>query len=903
MVAFTREFEEPTLAQRKNQAAASVDAAFESAQAFDDEWAEVGKRGKSSVLRQNPVDTIRSPINWLFKGALRSELKMNGKKQSSITVEPFHCLHLNLDYEAQDSSFVTGTNGMTKPLSTPITIEEMIRKSFAIEVIEDINQVPTMKKFTTVESLPVVLTLSVKRFTYHPEQGPVKLQQFVKYPPFLEFPTQFMSPTCRAENGMDVPGVASGSGPGFSTPPMYELFAVVSHLGKFVVGGHYTCVCRDNKDQWFRYDDEHVTSISEATALAENAYLLLYIRTNKWPPPVASAPPSPGSSFIKAKGSGVQLNLNVTSIEAFEARYEDMRLCVELNGLWKSCTLPFVFDNLLEDNYTARAFITDAEDTVRYHDTAGTSFTVLSPSAFKIQTKMLVEKSLEAQQFPKDIALVHWAESGQQQDIEAREELSPKQSSFATDPLLLIGIKTAVVASFPRRQAIRETWANPSLLPHGVKVLFLGCKPNVTGFQSNQDRDRIVQALAKERAMYRDLLTEELECTDSYEQLSDKVKSFMHLAAAEFPHTKYVMLADDDIYLRVDKLAEYLRGEAPRERAYFGEVWDLKFAHKQKPVRDPFSKYHLPKDQYPLSTLLPYASGPHYVVSMDCASRAPDDQTKLKKKLNELMKLEENKFCADCGCRGPRWASINLGVFICIACSGIHRSLGVHLTFVRSVNLDSWTPEQVQQMQRWGNGRAKAYYEATVPRDYRIPTEHASVREKEMWIREKYERKSAPVPTSKPEQLVPVAAAPKQDEWASFGGSTNAQSGFKDAFAPGPVDQHVNKMANIMASFGPSTQQQQQPQQQNAFPPQQGMPPAPMMGMNMNGMNAMGGGMMPPRPMGMNMSMGMPPQQGFMNPMMGQQNMMGQQPNMMMNPMQNQMYGAQMMNGNGFQGT
>lgn len=48
-----------------------------------------------------------------------------------------------------------------------------------------------------------------------------------------------------------------------------------------------------------------------------------------------------------------------------------------------------------------------------------------------------------------------------------------------------------------------------------------------------------------------------------------------------------------------------------------------------------------------------------------------------------------------CVCAGPRWASINLGVFICIACSGIHRSLGVHLTFVRSVNLDSWTAEQV----------------------------------------------------------------------------------------------------------------------------------------------------------------------------------------------------------------
>ncbi|CAI5736236.1 unnamed protein product [Peronospora destructor] len=185
------------------------DGAFEKAQAFDDGWAEVGKKGKSSVLRQNLANAIHSPINWLFKGALRSELKQNGKRQSSITVEPFHCLHLTLDYEVQDPSFVTGVNGVAKSLGAPVTVEEMIRKSFDVEVIEDTNQVPIMKKYTTVESLPVVLTLSVKRFTYHPEQGPVKLQQAVKYPPFLEFPTQFMSASCRAENGMDVSGAAS----------------------------------------------------------------------------------------------------------------------------------------------------------------------------------------------------------------------------------------------------------------------------------------------------------------------------------------------------------------------------------------------------------------------------------------------------------------------------------------------------------------------------------------------------------------------------------------------------------------------------------------------------------------------------------------------------------------------
>uniref|UniRef100_A0AAV1UZK1 USP domain-containing protein n=1 Tax=Peronospora matthiolae TaxID=2874970 RepID=A0AAV1UZK1_9STRA len=159
-----------------------------------------------------------------------------------------------------------------------------------------------MKKYTTVESLPVVLTLSVKHFTYHPEQGPVKLQQFVKYPHFLEFPTQLLSAACRAENGLDSSDAAPVHGSGPLTPlPVYELFAVVSHLGKYVVGGHYTCVCRDNKDQWFRYDDEHVTSISEAAALSETAYLLLYIRTSKQPPEPVVVPPSLSSSpFIKA---------------------------------------------------------------------------------------------------------------------------------------------------------------------------------------------------------------------------------------------------------------------------------------------------------------------------------------------------------------------------------------------------------------------------------------------------------------------------------------------------------------------------------------------------------------------------------------------------------------------------
>lgn len=48
-----------------------------------------------------------------------------------------------------------------------------------------------------------------------------------------------------------------------------------------------------------------------------------------------------------------------------------------------------------------------------------------------------------------------------------------------------------------------------------------------------------------------------------------------------------------------------------------------------------------------------------------------------------MMKEEENKYCADCEAKQPRWASWNLGIFLCIRCAGLHRNLGVHISKVR----------------------------------------------------------------------------------------------------------------------------------------------------------------------------------------------------------------------------
>ncbi|XP_062952738.1 stromal membrane-associated protein 1 isoform X2 [Cynocephalus volans] len=106
--------------------------------------------------------------------------------------------------------------------------------------------------------------------------------------------------------------------------------------------------------------------------------------------------------------------------------------------------------------------------------------------------------------------------------------------------------------------------------------------------------------------------------------------------------------------------------------------------------------------------------------------------------LSKLLREEDNKYCADCEAKGPRWASWNIGVFICIRCAGIHRNLGVHISRVKSVNLDQWTPEQIQCMQDMGNTKARLLYEANLPENFRRPQTDQAV---EFFIRDKYEKK------------------------------------------------------------------------------------------------------------------------------------------------------------------
>uniref|UniRef100_A0AAZ3PL41 Arf-GAP with coiled-coil, ANK repeat and PH domain-containing protein n=1 Tax=Oncorhynchus tshawytscha TaxID=74940 RepID=A0AAZ3PL41_ONCTS len=107
--------------------------------------------------------------------------------------------------------------------------------------------------------------------------------------------------------------------------------------------------------------------------------------------------------------------------------------------------------------------------------------------------------------------------------------------------------------------------------------------------------------------------------------------------------------------------------------------------------------------------------------------------------LHRVQTLPGNELCCDCSQAAPCWASINLGVLLCIECSGIHRSLGVHCSKVRSLTLDSWEPELLKLMCELGNNVINHIYEGACEElGVKKPGPSSPRQEKEVWIKAKY---------------------------------------------------------------------------------------------------------------------------------------------------------------------
>mmetsp|Transcript_22058 Transcript_22058/g.32847 ORF Transcript_22058/g.32847 Transcript_22058/m.32847 type:complete len:869 (-) Transcript_22058:3744-6350(-) len=105
--------------------------------------------------------------------------------------------------------------------------------------------------------------------------------------------------------------------------------------------------------------------------------------------------------------------------------------------------------------------------------------------------------------------------------------------------------------------------------------------------------------------------------------------------------------------------------------------------------------------------------------------------------------LTSNPICADCNAEDPDWASLNLGVLVCIQCSGVHRSLGVHVSKVRSLKLDSVTQSEAKLLLALGNERVNRIWEAGVAlqQGWRKPDQSSTRQLKENWIKGKYQWK------------------------------------------------------------------------------------------------------------------------------------------------------------------
>ncbi|XP_048025839.1 arf-GAP with coiled-coil, ANK repeat and PH domain-containing protein 2-like isoform X3 [Megalobrama amblycephala] len=160
--------------------------------------------------------------------------------------------------------------------------------------------------------------------------------------------------------------------------------------------------------------------------------------------------------------------------------------------------------------------------------------------------------------------------------------------------------------------------------------------------------------------------------------------------------------------------------------------------------------------------------------SLDSGGDAKEKSLKGESALQRVMAIAGNNSCCDCGQPDPRWASINLGITLCIQCSGIHRSLGVHFSKVRSLTLDTWEPELLKLMCELGNGVINQIYEARREElGSRKPQPGDPRHEVEAYIKAKYVERRFIQRRSEDEIRQKVLSLSKQDKRLS--GCSDAQ--------------------------------------------------------------------------------------------------------------------------------
>ncbi|KAI0552021.1 hypothetical protein F4679DRAFT_537325 [Xylaria curta] len=202
------------------------------------EWLEVGRKQRAAITRSSGLPTASSPISKVFSGQLRSTLRVPGLADS-VTFETYQPLQLDIG-DAHVNNIVDALKHLTR--SEKLTGDFGSPRSDAR---------PTTKQ-VLIESVPPVLILHLKRFSYNTSENSTgKLWKNIDYPLELELPKEMISPIKRAV--LQAEGVGSLK---------YRLTAAVYHHGKSASGGHYTVdLRRQDGREWIRVDDTVIRRI------------------------------------------------------------------------------------------------------------------------------------------------------------------------------------------------------------------------------------------------------------------------------------------------------------------------------------------------------------------------------------------------------------------------------------------------------------------------------------------------------------------------------------------------------------------------------------------------------------------------------------------------------------------
>ncbi|KAL8841777.1 MAG: hypothetical protein Q9170_000810 [Blastenia crenularia] len=201
-----------------------------STSAAENGWLEVGPKQKTAITRSSGTIITESPITKIFGGKLRSELRVPGMKHS-VTLEPYQPLQLDIG-AIHVNNIIDALKGLTR--------SETLHGDFNSP--RGLGLAAT--KQVTIETLPPVLILHLKRFQYDNAGGTQKIWKKVGYPLDLEIPKEVFPPSKRG-------GILAHGG-----LPKYRLIGVVYHHGKNASGGHYTVdVRRQDGNEWIRLDD------------------------------------------------------------------------------------------------------------------------------------------------------------------------------------------------------------------------------------------------------------------------------------------------------------------------------------------------------------------------------------------------------------------------------------------------------------------------------------------------------------------------------------------------------------------------------------------------------------------------------------------------------------------------